>query len=280
MDPIEEQRGPNLYGIVGNNPVCSFDLYGLSDRSDIDAGRLIYSTNAGWIDWGHSRPDGPKKLWDTIRGEVGIRSDAFPTGYIMGYRQGSTRFGVSISGGSLYWVRYKLSLGQKESVALGIFKEITDQFGGLQSLFPDFISTSGNSEEDRPSNLIAFYRAVKGYERVDIEQWAKVRTKEESKCLWDKIGGIKRSKSWTPTDYNAELASVIGKPVSRLSWPSQLSVIKEARKGRYGEKGVFFGVMRVLGIFHCLPWGPNVQYNEERLFCFIGFADSLRLRCS
>ena len=231
-DPIGERGGINLYGMVGNDAVNMVDIVGLTKREDIDAGRLIYTLNGGWIDWGHANPSGPKALWTSIDGEDGHGSVRDPAGYVLSYRQSMSKSFISVGDGGLYWIKYGLGRSNKESVALGIFKEVTEKFEGMQASFPyNLVTDSGNLEEDRPSNVVAFYRAVKGFDRSQIEAWLKPQTKENSKCLWDKIGGLKHSKSWSPTDYNKQFSEVIGRDVGPLQWPSQLSTIREVPKG-------------------------------------------------
>ncbi|MFP4203207.1 MAG: hypothetical protein ACLFS4_02615, partial [Opitutales bacterium] len=167
---MEEEGGFNLYGMVGNNPVDRVDLLGLTSRSDIDADNLIYSTKCGWIDWGHALPGGPADLWSAITDESEAIASLTGEGFHVGYEQdmGSGLLRVAVAGH--YFVKHELSEAQKKAVALGIFKEVSDNFENLQANWPfSWISNSGNSEEDRPSNLIAFYRAVEGFSRDQIE---------------------------------------------------------------------------------------------------------------
>ena len=149
------------------------------------------------------------------------------------------------SGGS-YFVAYGLSLKQKKSVALAIFMEVSDNFEEMQARWPfSWGTNSGNSEEDRPSNLIGFYRALNGLTKEACEGMCMIRTKKESKCLWDKIGGLKKSKSWTPTDYNFELREVTNdKNIAPMQWP--FNTISPAVKGagwRDWNSGDYNGVI-------------------------------------
>ena len=237
-DPIAEDGGFNLYGFVQNNPIDHIDVLGLSSRADIP-NRLIYSENAGWIDWGHANPEGLEYFWsqftsnETRSADIMLESQGY---YYISYAQRMMKkvMGVPIRDSVTSHFMYKkgLSLGDRESVALGIFMYVTDQFEGLQaSGIYGLVSNSGNSEEDRPSNLIGFYRAVRKYTRPQIEAWAKVTTAEESRCLWDKIGGLKQnSGSWHPADYNKQLSEIRGKEVPALVWPAQLSLITPAQE--------------------------------------------------
>jgi hypothetical protein len=83
---------------------------------------------------------------------------------------GIKKWGVGVQKGVsyTYFVKYNLSKYDLESVALGIFKEVSVRFelsrGGLQ----DRIMHSSFSEEDLVSNLIGFYKALRGYTNNDV----------------------------------------------------------------------------------------------------------------
>ena len=49
-DPIEEQGGYNLYGMIGNNPLCGWDELGLSDEFVPDK----YKHGGPHVDWYHN----------------------------------------------------------------------------------------------------------------------------------------------------------------------------------------------------------------------------------
>ncbi len=232
-DPIEEYGMANLYGFIQNNAMTGIDVLGLSKKEDIDSGGLIYSTNAGWIDWGHVNPSGARRLWGDVKSENGwTYKDGNDKYYVLYYQQSMSKLGLTASAGQHCHVKVGLSLETKKGVALGIFKAVSDDFEDMQASFPySLVTNSGNSEEDRPSDLISFYRAVEGYTKQDIEGMAAVRSKEESKCLWDKIGGLKTSKSWSPTDYNSDLGEILGEHIDSMKWPAELSKIKEISPG-------------------------------------------------
>ena len=135
-DPIGERGGLNLYAFDGNDGVNQVDVLGLSSRDDIDGDRLIYSCNCGWIDWGHALPSGPKRLWDKVNGEKGSASVA-GSGFLLHHymEMGRLNFKVWAAEG-VYYIRYEISVEQKKSVALGIFKELSDEFEAVQAGFP------------------------------------------------------------------------------------------------------------------------------------------------
>jgi hypothetical protein len=72
------------------------------------------------------------------------------------------RYGVTVSKSRSFAVRRGLSRAEQESVALGIFLDVSHRFeqmqaGGLWAIATD----SGYSAEDLVSNLVGFYRAVR-----------------------------------------------------------------------------------------------------------------------
>lgn len=59
---------------------------------------------------------------------------------------------------------------EMESVALAIFLEVSRAFEEHQEK-TDFITGSSYDEADLFSNIIGFYRAVRGYSRDEVEQY-------------------------------------------------------------------------------------------------------------
>lgn len=129
-----------------------------------------------------------------------------------------------------YFVSDGLTRPEKESAALGIYKEVAEGFEGLQSRFYyEWFMDSGFSEEDLPSDLIGFYMAVRGYTPTWIKEMCSVVDNvEATKELYQIIGGLTRSRTWDPTDYNGFTPCCIGK----LEWPRELDTIKPSPKGR------------------------------------------------
>lgn len=232
-DSIQERGGVTLYGFVENNGVNTLDYFGLSSKSDIDAGTLIYSVYCGWIDWNHTIPTSATALWNAVKKESGPVDGS---GFRMGYEQTAHKAIYTVRFGAAFWVKSGLSIANKESVALGMFKYVSFGFESEQAVgISGILSNSGFSEEDLPSDLIGFYRAVKGYSISDIQKMAGVISKDESKCLWDRIGGLKQRASWSPTDYNAELAKIRGSAVPGMAWPSKLNSIQDSPRGSYWD---------------------------------------------
>ncbi|RLC61592.1 MAG: hypothetical protein DRI48_10585, partial [Chloroflexi bacterium] len=120
----------------------------------------LYSCNCGWIDWGHALPTGPADLWEQILGETGKASLRTDDVFKVAYGQQSLKripilgLWVGVQHYGLFWVSKGLSEKQKKTVALAIFRLISE---GHEALQQKLGSSSGFSEEDLPSNAIAFY---------------------------------------------------------------------------------------------------------------------------
>jgi hypothetical protein len=87
------------------------------------------------------------------------------------------------------------------SVALRIFMEQSKTFEGLQA-WTDFIGESSFSEEDLPSNLIGFYRAARGYDRIDIEMHCDVWSPKDSLVVFQDHT-FTPNRSFIPADLDA-----------------------------------------------------------------------------
>jgi RHS repeat-associated protein len=200
-DPIAETGGANLYAFVNNDPVGSIDLLGLGRFSQIRDGDLAYSCNCGWLDLGHMSPRGARKLWSDVQSGNGTQS-LTKQGFYVRYSQeaGIKPLGIPIMKGvyAEYFVKYNLSLSEKEYVALSIFKEISEAFESSQDGLQDEIMHSSFSEEDLVSNLIGFYMAVKGYSGADVRKWCDIKDVAFSEWLWKKTNGLKKNRAWKP----------------------------------------------------------------------------------
>ncbi len=222
-DPIGEKGGINLFVFIDNNPICKIDLLGLTKRSDIAKGRLQYSCNCGWIDWGHALPGGAKKLWNNILAQNGNISK-IGNGFKIVYEQRMGKFGIFLGYSRQYFVKFGLTQPEQESAALAIYKEVSEGFEGLQRWTT---SSSGFSEEDLISNLIGFYRAVKGFTREQIEEWCHGLSIKESERVWDAVDGLKKNRDWKPVNHNDKTSCCKG----GMKWPAQLDSVKPAPKG-------------------------------------------------
>jgi len=224
-DPIEESGGVNLYGFVTNNPVTYSDALGLAKRYLV-GDTLFYSCNCGWIDTGHMRAENAQEILDKVRANKGKES-LTRLGFLVEHSQraGVKKFGVfvgyTVTGE--YFVRYNLKPDEQVSVALGIYKEVSEMFERRQSgRVQDWFTSSGFSGEDLVSNLLGFYRAVKGYTKDQILALCKPLSKEGSLKIWDANGGIPKSRNWKPVFYN-DFGCCKDKP----QWPKEFDSIQE-----------------------------------------------------
>jgi hypothetical protein len=133
--------------------------------------RYSYSTNCGWIDWSHASPGVPIALIQAVR-EASDRmrnNQSTEPEPVAAPAMESRQLGILLSGVTPI-VRIKRPLSDPEilSVALRIFMLQSLGFEALQN-WTDSIASSSFSEEDLPSNLIAFYMGARGFDRSHIE---------------------------------------------------------------------------------------------------------------
>ena len=201
----------------------------MTARSDIP-GRLIYTCNCGWVDKGHAnsastRPHiGAQSLWSEIRSKSGARTKWPFEGYLVEYRQDMMKFGVGASYGGKYLVAQNLSLMEMESVALGIFLEVSFGFEDMQSW--TFAGNSSFSEEDIVSDLLGFYAVVRP--DLDVMKVCVPVSEAASLAVWDASGGLGKSRSVTPVFHACEECK------DTPAYPPQLQQITPARKGKAG----------------------------------------------
>lgn len=236
-DPLQEDGGFNLYGFVRNNAVSNLDPVGLSHRSDIGI-RLDYSCKCGWIDWSHAVADGngadAKQLWETITSNRGEEESLTKKGYLAMYGQTfDYPLRVGLDGViNSYFVRYNLSKDEQVLVALSIVKEVSEQFEALQAGFPYAwpirFTNSGFSEEDLVSDLLAINMAIKNVKKNWVAATCRVVKPHLAREIWDRTGGLRQMKTWTPNYYNDVLK---GCCQSKAEWPNQLLKMQSIPKG-------------------------------------------------
>jgi hypothetical protein len=121
----------------------------------IKRGDYEFSTQCGWIDWGHANPSKAKEILATVTANA----------------KAGSRFTVTMStwahGGTISAeILRDLNADERQRVALGLFQKLSMTFEEAQE-DTDFIKKSGFATEDLSSNLIGFYRAAKGYSVTD-----------------------------------------------------------------------------------------------------------------
>lgn len=180
------------------------DPMGLTTRSDIASGRLSYTCNCGWIDWGHLNPNGPRgvttQLLNPIKNESGINAIS-SNGFIVNYKQSMGGMGVSVSSGGDYYIKSGLNETQKASVALAIFMEVSIGFETMQGQFPFSLASgqSSFSQEDLVSNMIGFYIGWKDLSIGFAEMQCKSVSIKESERIWDESEGLGKNTSFKAT---------------------------------------------------------------------------------
>ncbi|MDX9749569.1 MAG: hypothetical protein RBT71_00610, partial [Flavobacteriales bacterium] len=133
----------------------------------INDGKYIYTCNCGWVDTSHafersSRPQhfkiGPDRLWKQLKEENGLKSK-WENGYQVVYTQDIVKFGISIGVTKKYFVKYDLSISDREKIAMAIMQDVSMEFEQLQALHP----TSGSSFEpaDLVSNILGLYNILR-----------------------------------------------------------------------------------------------------------------------
>jgi RHS repeat-associated protein len=231
-DPIEEADSANLYGFVLNNAVSNTDILGLARREHIRQGRLSYTCNCGWIDWGHANAGNAKGLWKRMRDTSNYSRTKQGYGVTFGMWAGIKKWGVGVQKGVsyTYFVKYNLSTPELESVALGIFKEVSERFEESQGGLQNKIMHSSFSEEDLPSNLIGFYKALRGYTNDDVKRWCKPLSVQEAELIWDRANGMYQRRNWDPRihDWGKRYGDCCA---DFPKWPWQFETIREAPKG-------------------------------------------------
>ncbi len=174
----------------------------MSERSDIIDGKdapiarrgLVYTCRCGWLDLGHARPDNAKKLWRNLNHPAVRSADGvwFKVTFHLSVK------GYDVIGGD-FAVRSGLGRGELEGVGLGILLRVSHWFESTQNILPDFISDSGYSVEDMISNLVSYYRAVKGDEDYVAE--CQPVSKATAEKIWDTFGAVGSHKNKTLRPY-------------------------------------------------------------------------------
>ncbi|NAT76705.1 hypothetical protein HKX68_09530 [Dickeya dadantii] len=164
----------------------------MSNRSDIERGRLVYTEKLGWIDVGHAKGDDAKRLMNAINSGDDTKENYFIIKYSqymgLGLKYGTARI-------TRWKVRRGLSLHDKQRVALTIMMYTSHLFESHQDTFPfNWYTDSGYSGEDLVSNLLGFYQAIN-----QINYLAQLNPINKTDALkrWDYYGPIGKYKNKT-----------------------------------------------------------------------------------
>lgn len=188
-------------------------------KSGARKGRYTYSTNCGWIDWGHASPRLPLQLIQLVtRASNALRAAgkaATPTtGQLTTPTMRSQAVGLVLSSANIR-VRLVRPLSGKEvnEVALSIFKTLSIAFEA-QQIWTDIVGKSAFAQEDLPSNLIGFYMAVRGFNRQAIMTSCKGLSVSGSVAEYTRNSSFVRNRSFNPIGATG-------------SWPAELSTIND-----------------------------------------------------
>ena len=233
--------------ICENESFTPDDPHGLTSRSDIGHS-LDYTCLCGWVDWGHANawtvtPLKRGPIWGDGYGSLkrgqGVARSLSQPGYLVRARQYQTLGIMEDDVWGYYFVQDGLSLPERESVALGIWMEISERFEQHQASLPSSIATkSGFSGEDLVSDLLAFYMAVRGISVKTMKRYCRAVPPDESRLIWDRIyvktgkgiGDFKNHR-WEPLDFNLQSCSC----GLTMDWPPKelQPLIKPAPKGQW-----------------------------------------------
>jgi RHS repeat-associated protein len=243
-DPIGFAAGDsNLYRYVGNSPTNATDPSGLASMSQVKSGALQYSCNCGWIDWSHAKANPRlKSMFDNIAAGKGKRSllgGGFKVSF--GMYQTAPIFGrIGIQ--RAYYVSDNLTGAQVESVALGIFQDVSMQFEDYQQIMSKPWNNSGFSPEDLPSNLLSFYMTIKGYSKAQVGKLCGVIDDVKTNEKLFRESDWSDSKTWAPRHIPDNVTKKCGCKGGKGAWPKEFGSVTTAPKGdlwrswKYGHR--------------------------------------------
>jgi RHS repeat-associated protein len=242
----EQPATMNAYIYVLANPVNTIDPTGYCpNREGIERGDYSYSCNCGWIDWKHASPRTAKQFLTRVFAEIDDRPYCSSK-----YKAIEVSMRDAAGGISRYVVvRRNMDIQEKKEVALGIFKEMSEEFetyqgsafGGLgEALFH-----SSFAEEDLPSNLIGFYVALDLAEDPNMQTFEDITGPELQEMVrpicdaplddrsdiswslkvWDESYVCEKNRTWCPRLVSScEIDSRCGL-LSARRWPEKYGSI-------------------------------------------------------
>ena len=214
------KQANSFFSSVRRAPFFSPNIQMVPDESGIEAStpRYNYSTNCGWIDWSHANPGMTRGLIEAVRNasaEIAADPSKAPLNVTTPAMNSAPGGVVLTSVTPQVLINRTLSEDEILSVALQIYRIQSLNFEALQS-WTNWVGNSSFSEEDLPSNLIAFYRAARGFDRPQIESICDV---------WNSTRSLAKYE-----DYNFQENRTF-RPLSLPtggSWPSELATVHPA----------------------------------------------------
>ncbi len=212
-----------LVHIVQQGRVRGSFLWRVPARDGIPSGRYSFSSNCGWIDWSHADPGLANTLITRVRNasdalRVAGSSSPSGTGDLITPTMTSSvpQVGVVLSSASMsVHLLRPLSSDEVFAVALSLFKKLSVVFE-TQQQWTDLIGSSSFAQEDLPSNLIGFYRAVLGYSRAGIGRFCGELNTNASLAEYDRDHDFERNRSFSPVGISG-------------TWPTELSTIDDSQ---------------------------------------------------
>jgi hypothetical protein len=233
---------------------------------DIKSGRLAYYSEVGWIDWEHTDTTLALDVLDNVRKASAYKPGRIEKAIIDALGGGPeiwTIFEIQEKGnGTLKpmlfnpTVRYRVHNGLTEDqiirTAFAIFKDYHNILENKQEDWEGFfipgtnlvVSSTGNSQEDRISDILGFQRAINPEldtqkKLVESGVLGKVLDKNSTIDLLNMLGGDLGSKKnknrgWLPIDHN----KLLGLP--EMTFPKEVykpfKSIRDIKQGTTWER--------------------------------------------
>ena len=174
----------NAYQYVTNNAINLVDPSGrIPNEPEIIQGRFTYSCNCGWIDWAHADPGRVLRILEIVDAAIASQGDIPYRAY---YKHPFPVPGIGpVETAGPLRIAPNLTSEDRLAVALGIYQESEERFESfwaskasvLANVLPPIgerpsrlgpiknpteykFSDTYFTEEDLPSDLIGFYRAI------------------------------------------------------------------------------------------------------------------------
>jgi hypothetical protein len=222
--------------------------------------RFSFSSNCGWIDWSHADPG----LVNTLVSRIQSASDALQdagsnpsaeTGDLSTPTMTSTvpYLGTVLSSARLS-VRLLRPLSADEVivVALSLFKKLSIVFETQQE-WTDLVGSSSFAQEDLPSNLIAFYRAARGFSRADIGTFCGEVSADAARAEFDRDHDFEKNRRFAPVGISG-------------TWPLELSSIDDLQASALYDIRTISAVQGTTGFQFCPMYRIQGLINETDLF--------------
>ena len=186
---------------------------------------IFYTHNSGWIDTKHAAPGPAQNLWAAMNTSTPYVSEYEPEGFKVTFRamMGPFSIGINVVEKS-YFVKSGVDEDMLQSISLGIFMDVRDEFEDLQGMYSivglvPYINKAARSSwsiEDPISNLISWYVGVRG---LVWESSCGLVPNETALAIFDQYKDHINSTRGTlrpvlyPSDYNPNLVGPTDSPL-------------------------------------------------------------------